>query len=193
MKFDIDIDVKPDVQKEKYGVRASIYNRDLERFLSHPSGLYINNVPIDPLTGRCAIPYDDINTDRFFKIDLLTNTTYNNFNSKQEVATALEANIDWSLLTQRNFVEQLPHLSKHFELIQRVEPNSVDDLADLLALIRPGKVHLIDEYLLDKEKTRRKLYQRPPSGIYFKKSHAYAYALSIKCLIASENRRTIVW
>ena len=193
MKFDIDIDVAPNTKKEKYGIKASLYNRDLERFLSHPSGLYINNVPIDPLTGRCAIPYDDPNTDRFFKVDLLTNTTYKNFNSKQEVLNALEANIDWNLLKQRNFVGQLPHLSKHFELVRRVEPSSIDDLADLLALIRPGKQHLIDEYLLDKEIARSKLYQRPSSGAYFKKSHAYAYALSIKCLIASEKLTPIVW
>lgn len=196
MNFDIDIDVQSKTNREKYGVCASIYNKDLEKFLPHPSGIYLDTVPVDTMTGRCSISYDDPKCESFLKVDLLNNTIYDGFATKEDVLTAANEPIDWSLFMQQSVVERLPHLSKHFDVVQKVEPTHIEDLADILALIRPGKIELLDEYLYyNRQQVRRKLYKRPLNGgMYFKKSHAIAYAVSIIVFLHSQKMRSlIVW
>lgn len=196
MNFDIDIDVQSKTNREKYGVCASIYNKDLEKFLPHPSGIYLDTVPVDTMTGRCSISYDDPKCESFLKVDLLNNTIYDGFATKEDVLTAANEPVDWSLFMQQSVVERLPHLSKHFDVVQKVEPTHIEDLADILALIRPGKIELLDEYLYyNRQQVRRKLYKRPLNGgMYFKKSHAIAYAVSIIVFLHSQKMRSlIVW
>jgi hypothetical protein len=42
-------------------------------------------------------------------------------------------------------VEQLPHVHKHYDTVQSIAPKSIEDLAVVLALVRPGKKHLIGQ------------------------------------------------
>lgn len=194
--FDIDIDVQSTTNREKYGTCASLYHKDSEKFLVHPSGIYLDQVPVDAMTGHCAIPYDDSKCANFLKVDLLNNTIYDGFKTKEEVLDAANETVDWSLFMQQSVVERLPHLSKHFDIVQKVEPQHIEDLADILALIRPGKIDLLDEYLYyNRQHVRRKLYKRPLNGgMYFKKSHAIAYAVSIIVFLHSPKMRSlIVW
>jgi len=195
MNFDIDIDVKSTTKKENYGIPASIYNEDQEKFLPHPSGIYLNKVPLDRMTGRCALRYDDSSCEEFLKVDLLNNSVYDGFKTKEEVIEAATNDVDWKLFQQESIVKNLPHIGKHFDIVEKLEPRSIEDLADILALIRPGKIDLLNEYQQDKEKTRRKLYKRPLNGgMYFKKSHAIAYAVSIIVALHSPKMRSsIVW
>ena len=74
---------------------------------------------------------------------------------------------------------KLFQLSKHGDVLDAVRPRSVEELADVLALIRPGKKQLLKLYLSQREATRRILYAKDESGYSFKKSHAIAYALVI--------------
>lgn len=193
--FDVDIDVTPSTERTNYGyARAMIYNADNQRIQPHPSGVYLEEVPVDPITNLCAFDYEYGDEQGFMKVDLLHNTVYENFKSKQEVLEASEAEIDWELFSKQEIVETLPHIAKHFEVVDKVKPKSVDDLADILALIRPGKIQLLEDYLINKEQTRRNLYRRPRQGIYFKKSHAISYALMIKALVAKKfNNAMIYW
>lgn len=185
---DIDIDVRSSTDKTVYGVRAIIYDEDRRRVKPHPSGYYVeSNIPVDPETGMAAIEYKESEELGFSKIDLLTATAYDSFKSKQEVLDALK-NPDWSLLLDRSFVERLPQLGKHFELVEQVAPKSIQELADVLALIRPDKVHLIEKYIEDKEYIRPNIYRRGKSGYRFKKAHAIAYAHQIVCVM---NKRDV--
>lgn len=179
-EFDIDIDVKSDTDKRRYGTQAMVYNEKTKKVLPHPAGFYLEPVPIDDYTGNCAFDYKYGSEYGFFKVDLLTNTVYNGYNSKEEVLAALEWDVDWEQFDDERIVESLPHLSKHFDIVNKVKPNSIEDLADILALIRPGKRDQLDDYIKNKEKTRKTLYRRARNDMnYFKKSHAISYATMI--------------
>lgn len=180
--FDVDIDVSSGTDKSKYGVRAMIYNEDQEKVMPHPSGFYLEPVPVDNITGTCAFTSSYGEEHGFMKVDLLTNTSYDKMKDKEEILNLIEVEPDWKQLEDREVVESLPHIAKHYDTVTKVRPRSVDDLADLLALIRPGKIHLVDRYLEDKEATRKVLYKRADKA-YFKKSHSYSYAMMIVVLL----------
>jgi hypothetical protein len=180
--FDVDIDIKSSTDRASYGTRAMIYNGDTQKIQPHPSGVYLGDVPIDPITGLASFDYNYGDDKGFMKVDLLSNTAYDQFTTKAEVIEAVDGVIDWNLFKNRKIVESLPHLAKHFDIVVELEPRNVEDLADILALIRPGKEHLIKPYIKNKESTRRQLYKRPKSGMFFKKSHAISYALMIKSI-----------
>lgn len=179
--FDIDIDVQPNTKKEDYGVRAIIYDGDNHVIKPHPSGFYCStNMPIDNETGMAAIDYKEAEDIGFIKIDLLTNTSYAGFNSKQEVLDSISREPNWNLLNDEEFVKKLPHISTHFEIVDKISPSSVIELSDTLALIRPAKIHMVDNYLNNRELVRDNLYRKPANGkYYFKKSHSISYAMMI--------------
>ena len=94
----------------------------------------------------------------------------------------LPANVqepDWSLLQVPSTWEKLFQLAKHGDLLQKVKPRSVEELADCMALIRPGKKGLLGLYLKEREACRRGLYAKGDEGYSFKRSHALAYSLVV--------------
>lgn len=181
---DIDIDVKSHTKKENYGIKAIRYDPEMKNIQNHPSGIYVDtNMPIDKITNNAAIDYKNAEELGFIKIDILTNTYYDCFNSKQEILDAMNQEPNWDLLNDEKFITILPQINKQVELVKLLSPRSIEDLADCIALLRPGKQHLIQRYINDKQEIRKHLYKRPPTGMYFKKSHAIAYAIQIVCLM----------
>lgn len=193
--FDVDIDVNRDCKKEKYGTRAMIYVPEDERISLHPSGYYIEPVPVDSELNCAAIDYEYGEEMGFQKVDLLTNSAYNGFFTKDEVLNAMESEPMWEKLADRDFVSKLPHIGKHFDIVDRVRPHSIQELADVLALIRPGKKHLLEPYLINPDNVRRRLYVRSTNDqMYFKKSHSISYAAMIVCVMNKlTNRSFIQW
>jgi len=188
--FDVDIDMPSHTNKDKYGVKAIQYIPEKKTIKTHNSGRYYNSsIPVDNVTGYAAIDYKDAEKAGFIKIDLLTNTSYDMFHSKEQLIENLNKEPDWDLLMDKQFVEKLPHISRHFDIINDLKPKSVDDLSDILALIRPGKEHLLNSYKRNKTTTRTNLYRKPKSSdaYYFKKSHAIATASMIVCVMNKKN------
>lgn len=180
IQADIDIDIKPGLERSEFGIRAIQYDSEKKAIRVHPSGIYVNEgMPIDPETGFASIDYEEAEARGFIKVDLLNNSVYSRFNSKEEVLDCLNREPDWDKLKDYNFVVTLPHIGRHYDLVAKIVPKSLDDLADILALIRPGKQHLVESYLKNKEQTRKNLYRRSTTGMWFRKSHAFAYAAMI--------------
>lgn len=191
--FDIDIDVQTGFNRERFGVRATQYLKPELKIKAHPSGVYPTGAPVDPISGLCAIDYKEAERLGFRKLDLINNSHYNAFNNKQDVLDSLNQEPNWKLLEDEKFIKGIPQLGKHLELIRELKPRSVDDLADVLALIRPGKQHLLEPYKMNKGLTRNKLYQKPTSGkYYYKKSHAYATAFQIVAVMNSKDKQQLV-
>lgn len=187
--FDIDIDVNSDTDKSLFGIRAMVYNKETQKVIPHPSGVHITPIPVDGMTGHSAIDHELADQLGYIKVDILTNTSYNIFNSKKEILQFSEKEPDWSLFRNENIVKKLPHIGNHFDVVSQVEPQSIEELADVLAIIRPGKRHLLESYLRDKNSVRRELYKRSANGkAYFKKSHAISYAVMIVTVL---NRKQI--
>jgi len=81
----------------------------------------------------------------------------------------------WSKLNDRVFVEKLIHLANHYNSMQKMpEPvNSIPRLAMFLAIIRPGKKHLIG---LPWSEVAKTVWEKDSEGYIFKKSHSVSYA-----------------
>lgn len=177
--MDIDIDVSASLQPKKLfnkAINASLVEKGKLR--RHPCGFYFQSIPIDQVTGLSAIPYKSVEAEGFTKIDFLHLSILDRFTTKQEINYLLSLTVDWSLFEDEEVVKKLFHIGNHFHLVKRVKPKSVQELADILALIRPAKKHLVDDYVKDREATRVELYKKSKS-YSFKKSHAHSYAMDI--------------
>ena len=177
--MDIDIDVSDNKSVRTYfpkAVRASIVeNNDIK---PHIVGMYFQNIPIDVMTGVAAIPHDYAEDYGYNKIDILNLSFLDNFENKKQIRMLLKQEPDWTLLLKDTVIEKLFHLSKHAETLKKIAPKTVEELADVLALIRPNKKHLIDKYVKNKQSVRKELYKKVDASD-LRKSHAIPYALLI--------------
>jgi DNA polymerase III alpha subunit len=178
---DIDLDFKPSFDPRTVfpqAVPASMVRED--DLAKHPCGHYFQNIPVDSVTGWSAIPYEEAEVMGYFKIDFLHLTTLDYFESKHEIRTLLKKEPDWSLLLEEKHVQKLFQISKHHNIVSQVKPQSIQELADVVALIRPNKRHLLNEYKKNKTKVRPMLYrQSGDDKSSFKRSHSLAYAMTI--------------
>lgn len=183
---DVDIDVKD--SKEVIAALPCI--RSTERIcedglFAHKSGIHFDNIPTDPLTGLASIPYKEAEELGYQKIDILSQSAYKYVRDREHLIKLMNTEPDWSLLLIPEFVEELSQIKKHVVLLNVWKPQSVDELAMFIAMIRPGKQHcqsmvnwddvkktIWDYSTIGKDKDGNKLR-------YFKKPHAYAYSLMI--------------
>ena len=178
--MDIDIDTKTSFKATDVLQCVPASQVRAGHLVKHPCGHYFQNMPVDSHTGLAAIPYQAADQLGFFKIDFLHLSLLDDVASKAELRDLIKRTPDWSLLEDPAVVERLFQLGKHYELLKRVRPRSVQELADCIALIRPGKQHLIDAYVAarDRDMMRRELYKKVDAP-YYKRSHAISYALMI--------------
>lgn len=143
----------------------------------HNVGIYIQEIPTHPLTGIATIPYKEAEERGYFKLDFLNLNIYKDVNSPSHLDALVQREPAWELLEHQEIVDQLFHLHGHFDIVQKMKPKSVDQLAMLLALIRPAKRHLIGKDWDEIEKT---IWDEPEGDLYaFKKAHSYSYAMAI--------------
>lgn len=178
--MDIDIDTPTSFDPNAVfgtAIRASQVNN--EKITKHPAGVYFQTIPRDPVSSLSAIPYDKAEDYGFFKVDFLHLSLLDYFGNKKQLRALMNKEPDWSLLQDDNVIPVLFQLRNSADLLKFVKPQSVEELADCIALIRPAKIHLQDKYVLNKEQTRKELYQMPlPTGC-FKRAHAIAYAFNV--------------
>ena len=177
--MDIDIDIAPDVDLHSLfdtAIRASMVTDG--ELKSHPVGYYFQDIPVDSITGLAAIPYDHSEEFGFFKMDLLTVHILKHFKSKEEMRTLQRKEPNWKLLDDEEVVKTLFHLGKHFDVISKVKPTSIQEVADVFALIRPNKRPLLHKYLENPNFFRTELFtKRDPMDM--RKAHAIPYAILI--------------
>lgn len=82
----------------------------------------------------------------------------------------------WDLLTHDEFVDNVFHLNGHGDVCRKLKPTSIEQLAAVLAIIRPAKRHLVNESW---ETILKTVWIKPKDGeYYFKKAHAVSYAMA---------------
>ena len=143
----------------------------------HKTGVYFHPVPVNPFTGWCDVDYKEAEELGFFKVDLLNVSLYQRVKSKEHLTQLINTEPLWDLLQQDEFVNLLFHLNGHGAILKQTCPTSVEELAAVLAMIRPAK-----RYLIGKPWTTimKEVWTKPENGdYYFKKSHATAYAVAI--------------
>lgn len=178
MDIDIDLSKEYSIKFFKNATQASMI-RD-NQLVKHNVGVYFQNIPKDNITNLSAIPYKEAEQFGYLKIDLLHLSLLDSFSTKEEIKILLDKEPNWGLLQVPSVVKKLIHLNNYYELIIKVKPQTIEDISDILALIRPGKAFLVDDYLNNKEETRKILYTKPKDGsYYFKKSHSISYAFNV--------------
>lgn len=143
----------------------------------HNTGVYFHQVPIDPVTGWCAVDYKRAEELGYFKLDVLNVGLYKDVKDPEHLDRLIAKKPNWNLLNHKEIVEQLFHISNHFDVVERMKPHSIEQLAAVLAMIRPAKRYLVGRPW---DRVMQEVWQRPENDEYFfKKSHAIAYAHAI--------------
>lgn len=172
---DIDIDVQSTFDPDTIFKIVHASRVQNGKLMKHPVGVYFQNIPTDPISGFSAIPYEFTDDLHYFKIDMLHLHILNQFDSKSQIKTLLKCEPNWQIFQDEQQVEKLFQLSRHFAVVNRIKPKSILDIADCIAIIRPGKRILLDKYMSNRDATRILLYQKTSDSDY-KRSHAVAYA-----------------
>lgn len=141
----------------------------------HNSGVYVTDIPQDPVNRCAAIDYEHAEQLGYFKIDFLNMSVYQLITSPEHYATAVATEPTWSRLWQEpQWAQQLAHVGNYTDLLKEMRPDSIPRMAAFISIIRPGKAHLqrrpwaeVFASVWDGDESR---------GYTFKKSHAISYA-----------------
>lgn len=194
MKVNTDIDIdfgsRDLILSKIKHVSAAMLNVDPIR--KHATGIYVTDIPYDPINNMASISYEEAEERGYFKLDFLNVHVYNGVRDENHLQELMREP-NWSLLDNRQFVEKLIHIGNHFNTLRKM-PEKIDSiprLAMFLSVIRPAKKHLIGKTWKEVSQT---IWERGPDDDYsFKKSHAIAYAhlvvVNMNLLTEQENSR----
>ena len=146
------------------------------RKTKHNTGVYFHDVPTDPYTGLCTLDYKTAEEMGYFKIDVLNVGIYQDVKDPDHLDRLASTEPDWTMLEYPEIVQQLFHIHSYADLVKKMKPTSVEQLAMVLAVIRPGKRHLVGKSWTEVEK---QVWEKGDEGYSFKRSHALGYALAI--------------
>ena len=79
----------------------------------HNSGVYVTDIPYDPVNNCAALDYETAEQRGYFKLDFLNMSVY-----------------------------QLVHVGNYTDLLVHMKPDSIPRMAAFISIIRPGKAHL---------------------------------------------------
>jgi len=176
MRIDSDIDIdfgsRDDLLKLIKHTPASM--RNVTPIRKHPTGVYVTEIPYDPVYQMSSLHYADAEKRGYFKLDLLNVHVYNQVRDELHLIELMREP-DWSMLNDKDTVEKLIHLGQQYDTLKKMpEPvNSITRLAMFLAVIRPAKRHLVGKSW---KEVNESVWDKNDDGYSFKRSHACSYA-----------------
>jgi len=141
----------------------------------HNSGVYVTDIPYDPVNECAAIDYEQAEQLGYFKIDLLNMSVYQLIKCSEHYEQMLAQEPNWSRLwTDADWAKQLVHVGNYTDLLAAMKPDSIPRMAAFISIIRPGKAHL-------QNRSWAEVFEsvwngNDSQGYTFKKSHAISYA-----------------
>jgi len=139
----------------------------------HNTGVYVTEIPHNPFNQIVNIDHKTAEERGYFKLDFLNVSIYKDVQDEAHLQELMQKEPIWELLKYDEFVNQLFHLNGHGTVTRQHCPTSVEQLAAVLAMIRPAKRYLIGSTW---EKILKEVWTKPTNGEYFfKKSHAVSY------------------
>jgi len=176
MKFNSDIDIdfsdRAQILEHIAHTPASIVvDGELRK---HNTGIYVTDIPSDPIKGCSSIDYKAAEQRGYVKLDFLNVWVYKLVKNEQHLLELMK-DPDWSKLNDRQFFEKLIHIGNHYDrmLAMPEHIDSIPRMAMFLSVIRPGKKHLIGKSWAEVAKT---IWDATEDGYSFKRSHAISYA-----------------
>ena len=176
VQTDIDIDFA-DRSKVLSGLKHIAASRESKRGLErHNTGVYFQPIPRDPFENTATIEFNAAQELGYFKVDFLNVGIYEDVRDEEHLLSLMKEP-DWSLLGIEEIVKELFHIGEYFWLVDKLKPKSVEQLAMLLAVMRPSKKHLANKSW---DKIEKEVWIAPTDGEYhFKRSHATSYSMAI--------------
>ena len=175
MSADIDIDFADREQVLKLIKHTPAMQYTNQQVRKHNSGVYVTNIPWDPINKCAAIDYQTAESRNYFKLDFLNMHVYKQITDHVHLQTLLDTEPPWSRLWQdAEWAKQLVHVGDYTELLLTMKPDSITRMAAFISIIRPGKAHLQNQPWPEVFKT---VWDGDISkGYTFKKSHSIGYA-----------------
>ena len=144
----------------------------------HNSGVYVTDIPYDPLNDCAAIDYKTAESRGYFKIDLLNMSVYKLVKDPDHYTELLNKEPNWDRLwNDSTWAQQLVHIGNYTGLLKQMKPDSIVRMAAFISIIRPGKSHLqgcpwpeVFNQVWDGDESR---------GYTFRKSHSLGYAMLV--------------
>lgn len=175
MSADIDLDLADRDQLLKLIQATPARQMHQGQVRRHNSGVYVTDIPYDPVNQCAAIDYEQAEDLGYFKIDLLNMSVYELVKSPEHYKEMLDQTPPWSQLWKEpEWSKQLVHIGNYTELLASMKPDSIPRMAAFISIIRPGKAHLqnkpwaeVFESVWDGDSSR---------GFVFKHAHAIGYA-----------------
>jgi hypothetical protein len=175
MSADIDLDLADREQVLKLISATAARQITQGQVRKHNSGVYVTDIPYDPVNECASIDYETAEQRGYFKIDLLNMSVYQLIKSPQHYEQLLAQEPDWARLwTDPEWAKQLVHVGNYTDLLAKMKPDSIPRMAAFIAIIRPGKAHLqnrpwkeVFESVWDGDNSK---------GFVFKHSHSVSYA-----------------
>jgi DNA polymerase III alpha subunit len=174
---DIDIDF-PDRDTILNLIRHTKSSRLQEdEFILHNTGIYVQPIPHNPITNLANIDYKIAEERGYFKIDFLNVALYKDVKNEDHLLSLMNTEPMWALLKEDDFIDLLFQVNGHGDILRTMAPSTIEELAAVLAIIRPAKRYLLGK---DWATVMKDIWTRPDNDeYYFKKSHAIAYATAI--------------
>jgi len=172
MDIDIDFADRQKILDKLPHVKATI--NDHNGLKSHNTGVYFTDAPTIPDTNQCSLDYQVADELGYFKLDLLNVNIYSQVTSRKHLQELFDKEPPWHKLQNKNFVDQLFHLNNHFDVVSKLQPTNLEQLASCLAIIRPAKRYLLN---MGWEEILKQVWVKPVDNQYFfKKAHSFSYA-----------------
>lgn len=153
-------------------IRAT--RQENNQLLNHNTGIYVQSIPYNPVTNQSTIDYKTAEERGYFKIDFLNVSIYKDVKNEEHLKKLMETEPLWELLEQDEFTDLLFHINGHGDILRATKPKNLEQLAAVLAMIRPAKRYLIGK---DWTTIMQEVWTKPENNeYYFKKAHAIAYA-----------------
>ena len=168
VQTDIDIDVidRDSVLTHFRHITASIKKKN--EYTKHNSGVYLQPIPYDPVSGLASIEYKEAEERGYFKLDFLNNSLYEGVKDEKHLDELIAKEPIWDLLQHADVVKNLAHVHNHLDVLKVMKPQSIEELAEVLAVIRPAKRHLLNE---SKETISNEVWKKPKMIVISLRKH----------------------
>jgi len=175
MSADIDLDLADRDQLLKLIQATPARQLHQGQVRKHNSGVYVTDIPYDPVNQCATIDYEQAEQLGYFKIDLLNMSVYQLIKSPEHYKTLLDATPPWQRLwTDTEWAKQLVHVGNYTELLATMRPDSIPRMAAFISIIRPGKAHLQNRPWAE---VFESVWNGDDSKVFvFKHAHAVGYA-----------------
>ena len=175
MSADIDLDLADREQLIKLIDAIPARQSHQGRVRRHNSGVYVTDIPYDPINECAAIDYEQAEQLGYFKIDLLNMSVYQLIKTPKHYEEMAAKEPPWERLwTDSEWAKQLVHVGNYTDLLASMRPDSIPRMAAFISIIRPGKAHL-------QNKPWAEVFEsvwdgNDSKGFVFKHAHAIGYA-----------------